>query len=59
MGKDESGRQTTALGMANEASRAESCEKIKKSILRKKPFFCNMVCPVKKIAPTKTLDTAF
>jgi hypothetical protein len=47
---------------ANEASRAESCEKIKKSNLLKtqKDFFSNTpVCPVEEIAPAKIIDVTF
>jgi hypothetical protein len=45
--------------MANQASRVDSCEKLKKLSLCKKTFFSDTVCPVEKIAPTKTPNMTF
>jgi hypothetical protein len=55
-GKEESGRQTTtALGQLGR----ERETKIKKSSLRKKIFFSDMVCPVGVFAPTKNQLSSF
>ncbi len=55
-GKEETGQQrTTVLGQLGR----EPETKIKKSSLRKKTFFSNMVCPVGVFAPTKNQLSSF
>jgi hypothetical protein len=59
-GKEENGWQTTmALDRRLISQPGSEHEKVKKSSLRKKTFFSNMVCPVGFFAPAKTANVPF
>jgi hypothetical protein len=59
-GKEESGRQITmALDIRLKSPPGREHEKIKKSSLRSKTFFSDMVCLVRFFAPAETPHTTF